>query len=345
MPKAISDKPYFQGDSIILLDKGWKQAKQLKPGDKVFTQYGGVKVKNKGPSDTKKTITIDTQFGCMECSPLCQLGIYPKGKFSTIKWKAAEVLKAGDVLCFNATPTPGTKTKLPGLGRGKRVPNLSVDIAYLLGYLQPVFSWGKAQGSSIVLKLESALDVEYLERVLKEFKVTPEVTEAGLVCNSSGDNLSYDVSSLRITDSKFLSWCKGLFYEVFPDFIKEGKKETRGAFLQGMINKNSPYEAAIYTPTLTEAEEVLGAFQSLGIRTRLIKLSQGSCKICVDPTRGCDGDILIHQYYGNEVVTENISPIEVLDTEISSAGSAFFVDLDNTHHLYCDGILASTVGT
>lgn len=268
-----------KGTAVYCAD-GIKKIEDVKVGDVVYTSNGTAQVSENVYQGEQDTIGIRTQLGTFYCTEKHRMAyLTAPGKYD---WKMAKDLTAGDRLVFPENSMDGVHTELPLWEYVKSpnsttcvditIPKLDTDIAWFFGllfgdgYVYPNFeNDGFNAAVSISVHIDDVVIANKAKEVLERFGVNVTIQKA-----------SGNWANVRAT-SKQLAWYLSKFKTAnaelkTPDFILNGTKEIRAAFLAGLFDadgcsKNRPkiLVASVYE---SFSKEIQNIYASLSIPTR-----------------------------------------------------------------------------
>lgn len=252
---------------------------EIKVGDEVLTANGYCKVTNTFDQGVQETIIINTENGDFECTPNHKMPVFTSC-FDYV-WKEARLLEKGDRVVWVAEAIEGVPTELPKWEYTKPkhsttskaivVPKLTPDVAWLIGNIFGdgciSLNDGKTKGSvSVAVGWDTPAIADKVEEVLRLFGVEPK--------RKQGDGEVWNIQAYSNQLAIYFSQFKLPNIDMrIPNFIMNGTKEVRGAFLAGLFDadgssKDRPLNmvSSVYPKLI---DDVVLLCSSLGINTRV----------------------------------------------------------------------------
>lgn len=278
-------KPYY---SLVQLDRGIVQIKDVLVGDKVLTADGYQEVSEVVYQGPQEIIEIHHQMGVFECTAKHRMAVLVNQH--EYVWKQAENLLPGDRLVFIPQISPGIMTNLPAnryirskychTGIDIVIPELDTDVSWFLGALHGdgyVFTNKRVNGYNASVMFPINRD-EYHDGIVNKLNVA--FAKFGVHANPMP---SKDNSSRHRVINKQFSW---YLYENFkqpktpidiPECIMSGTPDVRAAYLAGLfdtdgsIKSNHSRIEAVCSIYRRFVDQVQALYASLGIPVRLRK--------------------------------------------------------------------------
>jgi intein/homing endonuclease len=276
--------------TLVHTARGLVPIEQVKIGDRVRTS--GVKhdawgnVSEVIEQGMQSLVHIKTQMGVFKCTSKHRMAVMTSP--TTYEFKMARDLEEGDRLVFVEGAVGGRTTQLPKWKYTRReadktsvditIPNLNVDVAWFIGLLHGdgyvhVNRTDRSGGGHFVALAMNELDSDTPEMVRRCRDV---LSRFGV----SVDDYVVKGENTRVVRSPGKQLA--LYFENFkkpneplrvPDFILQGTKEIRSAYLAGLLDSdggagNRPVllVGSVYLDFLRQVQVV---YASLGIPTRI----------------------------------------------------------------------------
>lgn len=233
-------------DTLIHTKEGLRPIQKIVAGQEVLTAKGSY----------KKVITAQHTGQRQLFAILTQLGTFystREHRWATladlegnIKWVQAKDLTSQDVLLHIPDVLPGRETALPSYTYKKpkhstttreiKIPKLSADVAWLIGYLHGdgyVYRKDETYGELMfACSPDMPETAQRLKRVLEKFGVNAKIV------NPKNDN----TTRVRVKSNQLANY----FYKfkqpkkslAVPDFILEGLPEIRAAYMTGVFDSD-----------------------------------------------------------------------------------------------------------
>lgn len=276
--------------TLVQTAKGLIPIERVQVGDRVRTTGVGNDVwghvSDVLEQGTQSLVHIKTQMGVFKCTAKHRMAVMTSP--TTYEFKMARDLEEGDRLVFIEGISGGRTTQLPKWKYTRReadktsvditIPNLDVDVAWFIGFLHGdghvhVNRTDGSGGGHFVALAMNDLDSDTSEMVRRcrdvlsrfgvsvdEYKVKGENTR---VVRSPGKQLALYFENFKKPNEPL----------EIPDFILQGTKEIRSAYLAGLFDSdggagNRPVMlvGSVYLDFLRHAQVL---YASLGMPTRL----------------------------------------------------------------------------
>ena len=236
--------------TLVHTKEGLIPIEKIKKGDLVKSQESYYPVINQWNTGLKSQLKIKTVLGDFICSPEHRVAVL-KTLEGDIDWKSAKDLTIEDRLVYNYGSVEGTKTKLPSFDYIKSekdytsnsfiIPELSNDVAWLLGYLHGDGCVGlydrKVIDTSSYVSFACPDDLPNIKN-----KVISILEKQFNVKVNSNDNLNEGCSKPRVSGIQFATYMSKFKTSstplVIPECILKGTIETRVAYLAGVFDSD-----------------------------------------------------------------------------------------------------------
>jgi len=242
--------------SPVFSKNGIKPIQDIVVNDEVLTSDGYEKVSNVFNQGIQETIIIKTKQGDFECTPNHRMPVFTS--LEEYIWKQAKDLVTGDRIVYVGTGIEGIKTALPSweyirpphstTSKDITIPELTTDVAWFFGYLLGngyihLNEKGTKGRIEITCPDEFPSIIEKSKSTLSLFNTNVSIKEGDGACK-----VVYTMShQLALYLSQFKKPNEDI---VIPDFIMQGKKEIKYAFIAGLFDadgssKNRPLTVVV----------------------------------------------------------------------------------------------------
>lgn len=265
-------------DTLIHLENGLKPIEDVQINDIVQTIKGKGKIINKWVQGKQKTITLNTDFGKLECTENHRIAIFSNDLLSW-EFKKAKDIKIGDRIVFDTLGYTGIKTNLPH-DNGIDVPELNEDLAWLIG---EIHGDGTVQLSGKLRKTKNRKTLKpqngYIKLRIEKDRtlITSAITKAQNSLDLFGHKSTlneYETFVINLYSNDIADY----FYKyikqsnkplIIPEFIISAKQSIRAAYLIGLFDadgscKTRPLKA-VTTIYKNFAYQIESLYRSLGI--------------------------------------------------------------------------------
>ena len=242
--------------SPVFSKNGIKPIQDIVVNDEVLTSDGYEKVSNVFNQGIQETIIIKTKQGDFECTPNHRMPVFVSLEEYT--WKQAKDLVTGDRIVYVGTGIEGIKTALPSwehirpphstTSKDITIPELTTDVAWFFGYLLGNgYIYLNEKGTKG--RIEIACPDEF-PSIIEKSKSTLSLFGTN-VSIKEGDGACKVVKTMSHQLALYLSQFKKPNEDiVIPDFIMQGKKEIKYAFIAGLFDadgssKNRPLTVVV----------------------------------------------------------------------------------------------------
>jgi len=251
--------------SKITTDKGIKMISDVSVGD--FVETGGQKYKilDKENTGEKQILKIKHDFGEIRCTPEHRVAVFTENDYSKYIFKHAKDITENDFLVWDSCGFEGNHTFLPTIYQDIplkdeliKTPHLDTNVAWLLGIIHEDGCVGERTIEITTHRME------VLEKAKKAFDLFGVDTIDSKISKVCGNYYN-----LKIESKPLVEWfSKHIKQLKIPDFIMNGKRNVRCAYLAGLFDADSVTKIGydqIYTVYSTLCEDVKQLLIGVGI--------------------------------------------------------------------------------
>lgn len=261
--------------ALVHAEAGLVPIEKIRIGDRVLTSKGFYPVTNFFDQGEQSLCRIKTQDGYFECTSDHKVAVLTDvyGNYEMVK---AKDLKEDDRLVFVPQSIPGTATELPEFkgelaphSKRIKIPALTPDVAYFIGYLH---GDGSVASDGWRVRFRIAENQEQIVQKLIDvgqlFGLDTHTLRTPEQCQAKTYELQFNSAALNQYLARFKQPFESL---VIPDSILLGTKSIRAAYLSGLADADGCFSQGVLVTSVYAdfLRQIQTLYASLSITTRL----------------------------------------------------------------------------